>query len=95
MDIANAIPIKVAMPTPAPSEPSALVADPEDPTRSQQDTPPTRRQRSPSAAQGSFAAAASPPAPSAAHQPSPARSTEAPPLYILQLRSQLRRMEAR
>ncbi|KAK8600865.1 hypothetical protein V6N12_050713 [Hibiscus sabdariffa] len=68
MDVADAIPIQVAMPMPA--YPSAA-----------------------SAAQGSYAAAPSPPPP-ADPQPSPAHSTEAPPLYILQLRSQIQWIEA-
>ncbi|KAL4312387.1 hypothetical protein GQ457_01G021930 [Hibiscus cannabinus] len=95
MDVADAIPINVSMPTPSSSVHAANL---EDLTDSHPNTPPTRRQRIPSAAsagQGSFAAAASLPTHSAAHQPSPAHSTEAPPLYIHQLRSQLQRMEAR
>ncbi|KAK8619565.1 hypothetical protein V6N13_135848 [Hibiscus sabdariffa] len=89
MDIDDAIPIKVSMPTPAPSElaqPSAHATDPEDPAGTQPDTHSARCHQSPSAAsttKGSFFAAASPLAPSAAHQPSPARSNEAPPLYFL------------
>ncbi|KAK8530731.1 hypothetical protein V6N12_013233 [Hibiscus sabdariffa] len=101
MNVADSILIKVAMPTPTPSEqaqPSAEVVDPKDPAGSPPTTPSSRHQRSTSAvsaAQGSFATAASQPAPSAPHPPSPAHSTEASLLCILQLRSQIQRIEAR
>ncbi|KAK8572842.1 hypothetical protein V6N12_028882 [Hibiscus sabdariffa] len=45
--------------------------------------------------QGSFVAAPSLPPPTADPQPSPAHSTEAPSLYIMQLRNQPQRIEAR
>ncbi|KAK8562302.1 hypothetical protein V6N12_010386 [Hibiscus sabdariffa] len=82
MDVADAIPIKVAMPTPAPA------VNPETPADSDPTTPPTEPQRSPSIAsadQGSFAATPTPtpPKPQADPQPSPAHSTEVPPLYIM------------
>ncbi|KAK8635259.1 hypothetical protein V6N13_023136 [Hibiscus sabdariffa] len=101
MDVADVIPIQVSMPTPAQpehTEASAHVANSEEQADYEPHTPPNENQGSPSAisaAHESFAAAPSPPAPTAKPQPSPARSTEAPSFYILQLRSQLQRIEAR
>ncbi|KAK8985816.1 hypothetical protein V6N11_047309 [Hibiscus sabdariffa] len=70
----------------------------EDPAGQEPSISPVKPQESPSttsAAQGSFAAAPSPPAPMADPQQSPAHSTEAPPFYIMQLRNQIQRIEAR
>ncbi|KAK8655873.1 hypothetical protein V6N13_108438 [Hibiscus sabdariffa] len=100
MDVANAVPIQVAMPTPAQfeeTEAPAPTANQEDPAGPESTTPPAEPQGSPSAtsaSQGSYAATPSPPPPTDP-QPSPAHSTEAPPLYILQLRNQLHRIESR
>ncbi|KAK8593629.1 hypothetical protein V6N12_045705 [Hibiscus sabdariffa] len=96
MDVADVVPIQVAMPTPAHSEhtePSASTANPEDPAGQEPSISPAEPQGSPSAAsatQGSFAAA-----PTIDPQPSPAHSSEVPPLYILQLRNQILQIEAR
>ncbi|KAK8662732.1 hypothetical protein V6N13_024623 [Hibiscus sabdariffa] len=78
MDVANVIPIQVAMPTPSHSEHTeALVPDPnqEDPAGSDPATPHVEPQGSPSAAS--------------------AAQGKTPPLYILQLRNQIQRIEAR
>ncbi|KAK8560043.1 hypothetical protein V6N12_012849 [Hibiscus sabdariffa] len=95
MDVADAVPIQVVMPTPAQSEEteahSPAAATQEEPVGSEPPTPPTAPQGSPSAAsaaQGSYAATSNPP-PLADPQPSPAHSTETPSLYIMQLRNQL------
>ncbi|KAK8578812.1 hypothetical protein V6N12_069156 [Hibiscus sabdariffa] len=102
MDVADAIPIQVAMPTPAQLEhteaATLAAATQEEPAGSEPTTPPAAPQGSPSAtsaAQGSFVVAPTPPAPPADPQTSPAHSTETPLLYILQLRSQIQRIEAR
>ncbi|KAK8624399.1 hypothetical protein V6N13_065744 [Hibiscus sabdariffa] len=89
------------MPTPAQSQETEAhapaAATQEEPVGSEPPTPPVAHQGSPSAtstAQGSYATAPSPPPP-ADPQPFPAQSTEAPSLYILQLRNQLQRIEGR
>ncbi|KAK8995293.1 hypothetical protein V6N11_069732 [Hibiscus sabdariffa] len=101
MDVADAIPIHVAKPTPAQSKHTktpAPAANPDTPADSDPATPPTEPQRSPSTVstdQGSFAATPTPPAPAADPQPSPAHSMEVPSLYIMQLRNQIQQIEAR
>ncbi|KAK8662650.1 hypothetical protein V6N13_024541 [Hibiscus sabdariffa] len=100
MDVTDAIPIHVAMPTPGQSEhtePPTPATNLEDPAGLEPTTPPASHQGSPlatSAVQGSFVAAPIPTAPTTDPQPSPAHSAEAPSLYILQLHSQLQRIEA-
>ncbi|KAK8597035.1 hypothetical protein V6N12_065512 [Hibiscus sabdariffa] len=104
MDVSDAIPIQVAMPTPAQSEntevpapaPAPAPAPHEEPAESEPAAPHVAHQRSTSAAStahGSFAATT--PSPPAGNPPSPAPTTEMPPLYILQLRSQIQQTEAR
>ncbi|KAK8607550.1 hypothetical protein V6N13_053283 [Hibiscus sabdariffa] len=101
IDVADATPIQVAIPTPAQYEHTkalAPAANPENLAGSEQTTPPAEPQGSPSAASaehGSFAAALTPPAPQADLKQSPAHSVEVPPLYIMQLRNQIQRIEAR
>ncbi|KAK8573049.1 hypothetical protein V6N12_029087 [Hibiscus sabdariffa] len=69
MDVADAVPIQVAMPTPAhfeETEAHVPAANLEEPAGSEPPTPPAAPQGSPSAAsvaQGSYAAASSPPPP--------------------------------
>ncbi|KAK8977458.1 hypothetical protein V6N11_008373 [Hibiscus sabdariffa] len=101
IDVADYMPIQVAMPTPAQSEHTeapAPAVNLETPAGSAPATPPAEPHGSPSVAtvaEGSFAAKPTPPAPPAEPQPSPAHSTEVLPLYIMQLRNQIQRIEAR
>ncbi|KAK8610050.1 hypothetical protein V6N13_026594 [Hibiscus sabdariffa] len=84
------------VPAPAPATAPAPVPAPyEEPIESEPTTLYVAHQRSTSAAStahGSFAA--TPLSPPAANPPSPALTIETPPLYILQRRSQIQRIEA-
>ncbi|KAK9028395.1 hypothetical protein V6N11_068200 [Hibiscus sabdariffa] len=80
---------------PAPA-PAPVTSTHEEPAESEPITQHAAHQRSTSTAStahGSFAA--TPPIPLATNPPSPAPTTETPPLYILQLCSQIQRIEAR
>ncbi|KAK8533936.1 hypothetical protein V6N12_047338 [Hibiscus sabdariffa] len=103
MDVADAIPIQVAMPTPPASEqaePSTPAGAQPSPAATPQATPtnnPTNIQAATSEQQESGAATPDTPLGTATPSPppSPAQPKEAAPLYILQLRNQLQRVEAR
>ncbi|KAK9018436.1 hypothetical protein V6N11_001412 [Hibiscus sabdariffa] len=101
MDLTDAVPIQMAMPTPPASE-----HQPSDPADTQaatpaetHQTPPASRQQSPAVtpeAQASFATTPTTPPTATEPQPSPAQTTETTPsIQLLQLRNQLQRMEAR
>ncbi|KAK8624427.1 hypothetical protein V6N13_065772 [Hibiscus sabdariffa] len=101
MEIADAVPIQMAMPTPPASEqpepvapagraPSPAATPPADHATSRAPTPAATqdsRQSTPPSPMGS--------APTPPPSPPPAQSEEAVPIHILQLRSQLQRIEAR
>ncbi|KAK8569347.1 hypothetical protein V6N13_107190 [Hibiscus sabdariffa] len=122
MDVADAAPLNVAMPTPpaspdhmpaAPtdvagsSNPATASSAPAEPRQPPADSPPeaqaaTHTTTSPAATPTDLPASrkstpTSPlgSTPEAPHPPPPAQSDEAVPLYILQLRSQLQRIETR
>ncbi|KAK8682689.1 hypothetical protein V6N13_055068 [Hibiscus sabdariffa] len=101
MELTDAIPIPMAMPTPPASEHQSF-----DPANTQaatpaetHQTPPASRQESPAVtpeAQASFATTPVTPPTTTEPQPSPAQTAEATPfIQLLQLRNQMQRMEAR
>ncbi|KAK9044750.1 hypothetical protein V6N11_058642 [Hibiscus sabdariffa] len=107
MEIADTVPIQMAMPTPPASEqpepvaragraPSPAATPPADHATSRAPTPAVTpatqdsRQSTPPSPMGSAPTPPTPPPP-----PPPAQFEEAAPIHILQLRSQLQRIEAR
>ncbi|KAK8716137.1 hypothetical protein V6N13_043455 [Hibiscus sabdariffa] len=87
------------MPTPPASHQSLAEAPSSSPADAQNDTPAANPMDSPThtpEAPSSFASTpVTPPSPPAAQPPSPAPTTNTPPLHILQLRNQIQRIEAR
>ncbi|KAK8624430.1 hypothetical protein V6N13_065775 [Hibiscus sabdariffa] len=104
MDVAEATPIRMAMPTPpaSPAQPTAATHDDAEPSTrpGAQPSPAATQQPSEAHSPTSIPAAPTPVSPLGStttppSSPPPAQSDEAVPLHILQLRNQLQRIEAR
>ncbi|KAK8519607.1 hypothetical protein V6N12_025640 [Hibiscus sabdariffa] len=99
MDLTDATPIQVAMPTPPTSHQSQAETPAPSPVDVQNDTPATTPMDNPAhtpEAPANFASTpATPPSPPAANPQSPAPTVDTPPLHILQLHNQLQRVETR
>ncbi|KAK8557926.1 hypothetical protein V6N12_010149 [Hibiscus sabdariffa] len=104
MDVTEATPIRMAMPTPpaSPAQPTAATDDDAEPSTrpGAQPSPAATQQPSEAHSPTSIPAAPTPVSPLGStptppSSPPPAQSDEAVPLHILQLRNQLQRIEAR
>ncbi|KAK8512074.1 hypothetical protein V6N12_018555 [Hibiscus sabdariffa] len=97
--LTDVVPLQTAMPTPPAIHQSLAETPAPSPVDAQNDTPAANPMESPAhtpEAPASFASTpVTPSSPSAAQPPSPAPTTDTPPLHILQLRNQIQRIEAR